>query len=43
MENKENEYVHVLEVKTNKILIDPEIFAAIKKKLIENGRKIKSN
>lgn len=39
MENKENEYIHVLEVKTIKILIDPEIFAAIRKKLIENGRK----
>ena len=31
MENKENEYVHVLKVKTIKILIDPEIFAAIKR------------
>ena len=40
MKNNEKEWIHALESKTIKILIDPGIFAVIRKKLIENGRKI---
>jgi len=42
MKNDENECIHALEAKNIKILMDPEIFDATRKKLTENGRKFQS-
>jgi len=42
MKNDENECIHALEAKNIKILMDPEIFDATRKKLTEKGRKFQS-